>query len=232
MTEPVDSRTEPVRCTLDELAALIREGDSVVGGGLPLWRKPLALLRAVARSGVRGLTYSAFLASLDAELLVSAGCVAQLEYGYVGRDVLGSSRVLARRSDIVRRCRTEFEYWAALRARASGVDALPDAFGEPVPAAMYDVCVLHASLVDAAGNVYADPLDLMEEDDRLLAGAARRVLVTVERREEPAPPGATLLLPASSVTAYAVAPQGASPLGMSGAYSPDLADLLGTAVSQ
>jgi acyl CoA:acetate/3-ketoacid CoA transferase alpha subunit len=219
----------PAQCTVEELAALIRDGDSIVGGGLPLWRKPLALLAAVARSGVSGLTYSAFLASLDAELLVASGCVAELEYGYVGRDILGSSRVLARRNDVVRRTRTEFEYWAALRARAEGVPAWPDAFGDPVTAASYGVCVLHASIADAGGNIFARPLDLMEEDDRLLALASGLVLVTVERQQSRAPEDAVLLLPAELVTAFAVAPGGAAPLGMAGMYPPVLDELVGGA---
>jgi acyl CoA:acetate/3-ketoacid CoA transferase alpha subunit len=217
----------PRLCTVPALAGHVRDDDRVVGGGLPLWRKPLTLLREVSRTGVRGLSYSAFLASLDAELLVSAGCVAELEYGYVGRDILGASRVLARETGIVRRTRTEFEYWAAVRARAAGAPSWPDAFGRPVAAARYDTCVLHASLADDAGNIYADPLDLMEEDDRLLAAAADRVLVTVERRLADAPASAVLLVSAERVTAYAVAPGGAAPLGMAGAYPPALARLVG-----
>jgi glutaconate CoA-transferase subunit A len=213
---------------LAALAALVRDGDRVVAGGLPLWRKPIALVRAVAAAGRRSLRYSAFLASLDAEILAAAGCLAELEYGYLGRDVLGISRALSTTDDLDRRLRTEFEYWAALRATATGVATLPDAFGRPVPAARYDVCLLHAALIDGAGDVHSCPLDAMEEDDRLLAGAADRVLVTVERRVRVAPPGSVLLLPAVEVTAVAVQPGGARPLGMAGAYPPDL-DLIDAA---
>jgi len=214
MTGPAES--------VETLAARVRDGDRMVAGGLPLWRKPIALVRAVAVAGRRSLHFSAFLASLDAEILAAAGCLAELEYGYLGRDVLGISRALSTAGNFDRRVRTEFEYWAALRATATGVAELPDAFGRPVPAARYDVCLLHAALVDEAGDVHSCPLDAMEEDDRLLAGAADRVLVTVERRVRAAPPGSVLLLPAAAVTAVAVRPGGARPLGMAGAYPPDL----------
>lgn len=204
------------------LAAYVRDGDRVVGGGLPLWRKPLALLREIAASGRTGLRYSAFLASLDAEILVSAGCVSEFEYGYAGRDLLGASRVLARATSLDRRTRTEFEYFGALTDEQ-------DAFGNHVPAARYDVCVLHATCATHEGDIYADPLDAMEEDDRLLTAAADTVLVTVERIVDRSGLGDTAvwLLPAAIVTALAVAPHGAAPLGLAGEYPPDLAALDG-----
>jgi acyl CoA:acetate/3-ketoacid CoA transferase alpha subunit len=216
------SGRRPVVCTLPELAARVRDGESVVAGGLPLWRKPLALLDAVVRQGTTGLRFSSFLASLDAELLASGGALAELEYGYVGRDLLGLSRSLSTATGFVRRSRTELEYWAAVRAGAAGLPALPDALGRPVPAARYDHCVLHASHADDDGHVYADPLDLMEEDDALLAASADDVLVTVERLGGRASPSAYRLLDASQVTALAHAPGGAAPLGMAGAYPPAL----------
>jgi glutaconate CoA-transferase, subunit A len=212
--------------TLDEMVASIERGSSVIAGGLPLWRKPLALIRAVVASGINELHYSAFLASLDAELLVAGGCLRELEYGYVGRDIFGSSPSLRRDESFERRTRTEFEYWAALRAAATNVATYPDAFGLAIPAKRYDLCILHATVADAEGNVYAEPLDVMEEDDRLLAQVADRVFITVERRVSVAPASAHLLIAATDVTALALAPRGAAPLGMAGCYPPASDELL------
>jgi glutaconate CoA-transferase subunit A len=219
--------------TVTELVAHIGDGDRIVAGGLPLWRKPLDLVRAIADAGHTALTYSCFLASLDAEILVAAGCLAELEYGYVGRDVMGASHVMGMADGFTRRTPTEFEYWAAVRATATGVAHLPDAFDAPVEAAHYDVCLLHASLADADGNIYSLPLDAMEEDDRLLASAAERVLVSVERQVTEVAADAVLLLPARDVTAFAVCPGGARPLGMAGFYAPapELFDLAAAATT-
>lgn len=224
MSARTDAR--PATCSLPELASRVGDGDSLVSGGLPLWRKPLALLEEMVRQGRKRLRYSSFLASVDAEMLAGAGALAELEYGYVGRDLLGSSRVLGTATGFARRTRTELEYWAALRARANSVASLPDAFGHAVPAARYDHCLLHAFQADDEGNVYADPLDLMEEDDTLLALAADQVLVTVERLGGRPSGSAVRLLDADEVDAIAHAPRGAAPLGMAGAYPPDLDVLL------
>jgi hypothetical protein len=109
-----------------------------------------------------------------------------------------------------------------VQAAAAGVASLPDAFGVAVTARQYDVCLLHASYVDAAGDVYASPLDVMEEDDRLLIAASRRLLVTVERECGRAPAGAVLMASARQVLAHAVAPGGSRPLGMAGFYPPEV----------
>lgn len=222
MTSPGPTRAVRSASALVDLAARVRADSRVVSGGLPLWRKPIALLRTVAEGGCAGLSYSSFLASLDAELLAAAGSLASLEYGYVGRDLLGSSRLLASPMGFERHPRTEFEYWAAVRASAAGLPDLPDAFGGPVPAVRYDTCLLHAAGVDARGNVYCRPLDLMEEDDLLLVETADELLVTVEEQYAEPPADAVLLVASDRVTAFAVCPGGAAPLGMAGFYPPDL----------
>lgn len=192
--------------TVDALVAPIGDGARLITGGLPLWRKPMSAIRAVAATGRRNLTYSSFLASLDAEVLVAAGCLAELEYGYVGRDLGGASRFMSTAEGFVRSTRSEFEYWTAIRTRAVN----------------FDVCLLHATLADPDGNIFAAPLDAMEEDDRLLAECADALLVTVERQTPDIPAEAVLLFTAEAVTGLAVSPGAARPLGMAGAYPPAL----------
>lgn len=195
--------------TVDALVAPIGDGARLVTGGLPLWRKPMSAIRAIAANGKRSLTYSSFLASLDAELLVAAGCLAELEYGYVGHDIAGASRFMSTAGGFVRTTRSEFEYWTAIRTRS----------------VRYDACLLPATLADPDGNIFAAPLDVMEEDDRLLAECADTLLITVERQTVHIPSDAVLLFPAEAVTRLAVCPGAARPLGMAGAYPPALDDL-------
>ena len=61
--------------TLEEAARSIPDGARVGVGGVLMDRRPIALLAAMVRAGVRDMTVSSFLASLDVEILLAGGCV-------------------------------------------------------------------------------------------------------------------------------------------------------------
>jgi glutaconate CoA-transferase subunit A len=103
-----------------------------------------------------------------------------------------------------------------------------DEGGDPillVPAIRPDVALFHAAMADREGNVWIG----VRRELMLMAHAAKTTLVTVEQIAE-----ANLLeddrtaagvIPALYVSAVALAPGGAKPLGLRGRYGPDRAHL-------
>ena len=72
------------------------DGAKLALGGVLLRRKPIAFLAALADAGRRGLRLYSFLASLDVELLVARGAVAEVHAGYVGFEQLGFAPAFGR----------------------------------------------------------------------------------------------------------------------------------------
>lgn len=225
------------RCTLDELAAHVQNGDCVaVGGGLS-WREPMAALRAMIRAGVRGLTVVGSAHGIDIDLLCGAGSIAVTAESYVGfeqdfgmalnyRRACESGQVKVRDSS----CYTLVQQ---LRAAIMGLPFLPirsvqgsdfmtlhpeykrmtcPFSGDElvlVPALRPDVAVLHAHYADAHGNVHIDGPPVA---DILFAKAAKKTVVTVERivsQDEMAQLGVTI--PYFYIAAVCEVPYGAHP---------------------
>ncbi len=100
--------------------------------------------------------------------------------------------------------------------------------GDPIvllPAIRPDVALFHARAADRAGNVWIG----VRRELMLMAHAARTTLVTVEHIEDTDfladERMAAGTIPALYVSAIAVAPGGAHPVGLAGAYPPDAAAL-------
>ena len=71
--------------TIAEAVAQIRDGMTIGIGGWGSRRKPMALVRAIARSGLRDLTVVSY-GGPDVGLLIAAGCVSRLVCGFVSLD--------------------------------------------------------------------------------------------------------------------------------------------------
>jgi glutaconate CoA-transferase subunit A len=230
--------------TLDDAVAAVGDGATVALGGVRLQRRPLALVRALAEAGRRDLRVIAFLGSLDVEILLAAGCVAELHSPGVSLDAAG----LAPRYRAARQAgEPRFVEWSeglmltAIEAATRGVPSLPawmglgsdlprvnpwlregsDPFdGTPVMnvrALDIGVALLHVPAADGDGNLYVDG-DLGA--DGLLARAARRTFATHEELR-PADP----LRAAISriwIEEAIEAPRGAWPCGCHPHYAPDL----------
>ena len=69
--------------SLREAASLIKEGDAISPGGTLLHRTPAALVREIARSGIRRLTLIKPSPGYDADLLCAAGAVERVISGIV-----------------------------------------------------------------------------------------------------------------------------------------------------
>jgi glutaconate CoA-transferase, subunit A len=192
--------------TLDEVVAGLRSGMTIGIGGWGSRRKPMALVRAIARSGLRDLTVVSY-GGPDVGLLCAAGQVKRLVYGFVSLDSipLEPHFQAARQAGAVDV--TEYDegmlqwalYAASLRlpflpTRAGlGSDVIrlnPELrtvrspYGDAeellaVPALPLDAALIHVSRADAAGNCQFLGPDPYFDD--LFAAAAARTFVSCER---------------------------------------------------
>ena len=189
----------------DEIIAEIPDGATVAIGGSSLSRKPMALVRALARSDRKNLRLIVNVGGPEVDLLIGAGKVAEVIYAFVGFEVMGLAPHFrrARQDGSVRFQEwTEFTVMAGLDAAIKGVPFLPthaglgtdllrvnpafrtiqDPFeGETllaVPALRPDVALLHVNLADPQGNgvILGDG-----HMDALCAKAARKTFLSAEQ---------------------------------------------------
>jgi glutaconate CoA-transferase subunit A len=234
----------PTALSIEQAVAQVADGATVALGGIRLQRRPMSLVRALADAGRRELTVIAFLGSLDVELLLAAGCVAELHAPSVGLDAAG----LAPRFRAARQAGgVRFVEWSegllltSLEAAARGVPSHPAWMGlgsdlpsmnpwlaqgvDPfdatpvmnVRALRVDVALLHVPEADAEGNLYVGG-DLGA--DGLIARASRRTLAGYERACPRDPPRAAISR--LWVDGLVEAPRGAWPCGCHPDYRADL----------
>lgn len=230
--------------SLAEALGDIEDGACIALGGAGLQRKPMAAVRALIDAGACDLRVISALGSLDVELLLAAGIVAELHSAGVGLDGAGlAPRYRAARE----RGSVRFVEWSegmllcALEARARGIPSMPtwmglgsdlpaindnlrqvsDPFtGDPVMQVRslhVDVAILHVSAIDEHGNAYVDG-DLAF--DGALARAADRTVLTYEAMR-PAEPSAASISRLWIDSAVAL-PGGALPTGCHQSYGADL----------
>jgi glutaconate CoA-transferase subunit A len=231
--------------SLAEAVEFVPDGGSIGTGGILMTRKPVALLDAVGRAR-RELTLWTLLGSVDAELLTLHGALAQSNTIYVGFEQLGFapaySQALAD-GTVEAREYSELLMLCGLRASLAGLPFLPTrgAQGSDVatalgireiicpytgetlfaaPAIRPDVALIHAGAADAYGNVQGPAhRDFLFDWDANIARASTRVVVSVERIVDEVEDA---LLFAHEVDAVVVAPRGAHPTALPGAYAADL----------
>ncbi|MER9941446.1 CoA-transferase [Mesorhizobium sp. M0027] len=223
---------------VEGLAAMVGGGDVFGVGGHHFARLPIALLRAIARLGVRDLRYVCWAGGLPLELLLEANAVAEIDLCFSSLDIFGLPprfRAAAETNAVPVRDWTALAMIQALRAAQQNLPSMPfqlpqgsdmlarvpGAIAAPdpvdgittgvIPALRLDTFVVHAQRADQSGNVQIiGPRAL----DFAMAGAARQVLVTVE---EIVPVGALRhdgrqsILTRNQVSAIALAPGGAYP---------------------
>ncbi len=235
---------------LEDATALVPDGAKLALGGVLLRRKPIAFLAALADAGRRGLRLYSFLASLDVELLVARGAVAEVHAGYVGFEQLGFAPAFGRAvaaGEVSAFEYSELLFVSGLRASVAGLPFLPtrgargsDLVAElglqevdcpytgesliAAPAMRPDICVIHAEAADEQGNVMVPSArDFLFDSDATLARAAETVIVTAERivpTEEIRTGGALLF--SLEVDAVVELPRGAWPTAVPGVYGADI----------
>jgi glutaconate CoA-transferase subunit A len=215
---------------------------------------PMEATRALVRRGVRNLHLVTLpTSSLQADLLIGAGCVAMLETSAVSLGEFGPApRFVAavKSGSISIKEATCPALHAAFQAAEKGVPFMPlrgiigsdllthradwrvinNPFGsdDPIvvlPAIRPDVALIHAPMADRAGNVWIG----RQRELATMAHASAKTAVTVERivdgnlLDDPLTAAGTL--PGFYVEALAVAENGCWPLGLPDHYGADGAHL-------
>jgi len=239
--------------TLDEALAPIADG-ALLAVPRESSGAAMAATRALIRRGVKGLHLVTLpTSSLQADLLIGAGCVATLETSAVSLGEFGpaprfAAAVLAGAIEV--RDATCPALHAQVQAAEKGVPFMPlrgligsdvlkhrpdwktidNPFGndDPIvllPALAPDVALFHAAVADRAGNVFVG----IQRELIALAHAARKTIVTVEELHDGDllrdPLLAAGTLPGFYVEAVALVPRGAWPLPLPDHYGIDAAHM-------
>jgi glutaconate CoA-transferase subunit A len=239
--------------TLDEALAPITDG-CVLAVAREVSGVAMEATRALIRRGVKRLTLIALpTSSVQADLLIGAGCIETLETSAVSLGELGPAPrfTAAVTAGTIRMLDTTCPaLHAAFQASEKGVPFMPlrgligsdllahrtdwrtidNPFGndDPIvllPAIKPDVALFHAPLADREGNVWIG----RDRELATMAHAADRTVVTVEKIQDGSlfddPVLAAGTLGGFYVETVAVAPKGAWPLGLADHYPADTAHL-------
>ena len=234
--------------SLEEAAALVKDGDRVGIGGSTLSRTPMAMIWALIRARKKSLTCARGIISSEGDCCSArASCKHIITSWFSQGIVWGVSKVM--RHHIENRL-ARFDEWSHMamglrfRAGAMGVPFLPmrsmlgsdvvrqrpearemacPFTGEKlllVPALNPDVALIHVQRCDAYGNAQIDGLQFMDID---LAMAANRVILTTERivsNDQIRRAPDQTKIPFFAVEAVVEAPFGCAPHECYGVYEP------------
>lgn len=121
------------RITLEDAAARIQPGQTLALGGMTLYRRPMAFVRALlkhqrASKESLDLTLLVFTGALESDLLVGAGMVKTIRSCYFGLEIFGLAPMFtyhAGRGDLTILEETELSLALGLRADISRVGFMP-----------------------------------------------------------------------------------------------------------
>ena len=245
--------TEARHVDLETLAREIPDG-SLVAVPPDYSGVAMAATFALIRRGAQGLRLHCVpYSTLQADVLIGAGCVAGVEAAAVTFGELGLAprfTAAVEAGTIVMRDSTCPAIHAGLQASEKGVPFMPlrgllgsdilvhrpdwrvvdNPFGDDdpivlLPAVAPDIALLHAPMADRDGNVWIG----RRREMATMVHAARRTLFTVETIHHGSfydtEEMAAGAIPALYVDAIAVAPNGAWPVGLADRYDPDTAVL-------
>ncbi|MCP4537991.1 MAG: CoA transferase subunit A [Chloroflexi bacterium] len=226
---------------LSQAVTLIHDGDTLALGGMTLYRRPVAFVRALLQREPppHDLTLLCFTAGFASDLLVGARLVKQTRACYFGLESFGLAPMFTQRATagtlrVIEE--TESSLAFGLRATLAGVGFMPglgwlgtdmlkvrpdvqvitDPYtGEDVvafPAVTCDAAVIHALRADQEGNAVLGGNRAVDPE---LSLVAERVIITAEKVVERLDPGdltqGQVEISGLSVTAVVHAPHGAWP---------------------
>lgn len=235
--------------TLDDVVSEIRNGDTIAIGGSSLSRKPMALVRALARAGRKDLRLVVDVGGPEVDLLLGTGSVAAVRYAFVGFEVMGLAphfRRARQKGGVDFEEWTEYTIMAGLDATIKRVPFLPthtglatdvlnvnrsfkrfnDPFGGDelvaIPAIRPDVALIHVNYADVQGNgvILGDG-----HVDVLCAKAAKNTYMSCERiisPEELQRYGRDVQVLRVHTAGVVEVPWGAHPTGCAPEYRADL----------
>jgi glutaconate CoA-transferase subunit A len=240
-------------CSLDQALAPITDG-CVLAVARDVSGVAMAATRALIRRGIKRLHLIALpTSSLQADLLIGAGCVETLETSAVSLGEFGAAprfTAAVMSGTIHMKDATCPALHAAFQATEKGVPFMPlrgligsdvlaqrpdwkvvdNPFGndDPIvllPALKPDVALFHAPLADRHGNIWIGS----DRELAMMAHAAMKTVVTVEKMHDgnllDDPVLAAGTLGGFYVETMAVVPRGAWPLGLADHYPADAAHL-------
>ena len=239
---------------VEEIAEAVPDG-ALLGVPADYSGVPMAVTRALVARGAKDLRlYCLPLTTMQGDMLVGAGCVADIEAAAVTMGEYGLAPCFSRAfqdAAITMQDSTCPALHTQLQAVEKGVPFVPlrgligsdieahrpdwktvqNPFSEtpdPVvvlPARPLDVTVFHAPYADTEGNIFIG----RQRELATLSHASKEVFVTVEKVVEgdlfASEATAAGALPAFYISGIAEAPNGAWPLGLTDQYDPDGAEL-------
>jgi acyl CoA:acetate/3-ketoacid CoA transferase alpha subunit len=210
-------------------------------------RCPMSLTREIVRQGRKNLRLAGQ-GVFEVEILVASGCIRELDWTYIGREVYGVSKTMRRavESGEIRKVVDWSNAAIAwrLKAAAMGVPFIPvrsmlgtDTFkyssavtitcpftGKPVcllPALILDAGIIHVNRADRFGNCQIDGISGFAAE---LAAASKKLIISAEEIIDTerirSQPDRTII-PYYMVDAVVHAPFGSHPGEMSGLYERD-----------
>lgn len=224
--------------SLSKAADLVQDGMTIALGGMTIYRRPTAFVRALLRRNPRprNLTLLCFTAGYESDLLVGAGCVSTIRSCYFGLESFGFAPMFteaAQKGSIKIVEETEASLALGIRAGISGVGFTPshawigtdlpslrpdvkiitDPYtGEELvafPALHCDLAVIHGLEGDNFGNVRVNNNVGVDME---LVYLANKVVFTVEQLVTQSHRSLdSLLIPAPGADYIALAPKGAWP---------------------
>lgn len=238
------------RTSLAEAAKRVGDDDTLALGGMTIYRRPVAFVRALLEREPRprNLTLLAFTGGLAADLLVGASVVTRTRTCYFGLETFGLAPMFTQRAnageiEIIEE--SEASIASGLRAQMAGVGFMPsrawqgtemfearpdvqmitDPYrGEPVtafPAINCDVSVIHVLKADAFGNAVLGGNPTIDLELTLVADEV--ILTAEEVVEELEGP---IDLAGQPVTAVVDVPRGAWPTSCYPLYPVDGEEIL------
>ena len=194
------------RSSQEAVVSKIRDGDSVLIGGWGDIRKPMSLVKAIARAKIKNLTVYSY-AAMDLDLLVGTDSVKQAFFGFVACDggaPISAGNINRARCNTTVDIREMDEYMFACQFKAAaeripfypvrggiGSDVLTvnpqiktivDPYGDEtlvaVPACSPDHVLIHVNEADQLGNAKIAGDSFF---DGVFAKAGKHVVVSCER---------------------------------------------------
>ena len=233
---------------LEDIKKIVKSNSVLAIGGFTFNRKPISIIKEIAKSDVKNLSLFLLAGSLDVDLLINKNKLKKISAAYVGYEGLGLSKLTRKAVEskkIAFEDLSEILYYFRLKAGAMGVSFIPtkalvnsdiskinsackkikDPFTGDILVGIKslnpDVCIIHAQKADNEGNILIDEPDCSEKE---MAQASKMTIVSVEKIGKIK--SNQISIPKEFVNYVIVSKKGAYPTGCAGYYNPDIKELL------
>ena len=233
---------------LSEINKIIKSNSTIAVGGFTINRKPIAIIKEIAKSDINNLNLFTLAGSLDVDLLVEKLKIKKISAAYVGYEGIGLSKITRKAVEsgkVAFEDLTEILYYLRLKAGAIGVPFIPtesiinsdifkinsackkikDPFSKKILCAVKainpDFCIIHAQKADKFGNILIDEPDFSERE---MAQASKTRIFSVEEISELK--SCEITIPKDFVDYIIVIKKGAYPTGCKNYYEPSVKNIL------